>query len=223
MKAVRLFFALQAALLAIFFAGSAVADDTDTSAHSKHPPYSKQALQSKLEYCQTCHGSSAEGARGAFPIPRLAGQQPKYLENQLRAFIVHTRLNNIMSNAVHEMGSAEMSALATYFSDLNPKPLGGAPTELVAAGKKIYEEGIPEASVPACVSCHGSEAKGSGEVPRLAGQLNDYISRKLTNWEKERAQEPAVPIKSAATMKSVSHNLVDAQVSAVAAYLSYLE
>jgi cytochrome c553 len=223
MKVIKLLFVLQAALLATFFADAAQADDAAKSAHSKQPPYSKQALQNKIEYCLTCHGPNAEGARGAFPIPRLAGQQVKYLENQLRYFILHQRQNNIMSNAVHEMGSAEMTAIATYFNGLDPKPLGGAPKEPVAAGKKIYEEGIPQADVPACLSCHGPEAKGAGAFPRLASQLNDYISSKLAGWEKDRGKAPAAPGEAAATMKAVAHRLTDTQVAAVAAYLSYLE
>ncbi len=222
MKVIRLLFALQAASLAALFVGAALAE-TDAQAPSKTPPYSKQALQSKIEYCQTCHGASGEGTRGSVPIPRLAGQQVKYLENQLRNFILHRRVNNIMSNAVQQMGSAEMAALAAHFNALNPKPLGGAPTDFVAAGKKIYEEGVPEANVSACASCHGPEAKGAGVYPRLAGQLNDYIIKKLTNWEKERGKDPAVPAKSEATMKSVTHNLTGTQIAAVAAYLSFVE
>ncbi len=223
MKVIRPLFVLQAALLAAFFAGAVQADNTDKPAPSKLPPYSKQALQNKIEYCQTCHGPSAEGARGAIPIPRLAGQQTKYLENQLRNFILHRRHNNVMSNAVQEMGSAEMAAIVAYFHDLSPKPLGGAPKELVAAGKKIYEEGIPQADVPACMSCHGPEAKGAGAVPRLAGQLSGYIYNKLTNWEKDRGNAPAAHGGAAATMKSVAHRLSDVQIAAVAAYLSYIE
>jgi cytochrome c553 len=223
MKVFRLLFVSQAALLAIFSGAAAGADGTDNSARSVLPPYSKQALQSKIEYCQTCHGGLAEGVRGAFPIPRLAGQQIKYMENQLRNFVVHKRQNNVMSNAVQQMGSAEMTALASYFYDLNPKPLGGAPKGLEATGKKIFEEGLPEADVPACMSCHGPEAKGAGAFPRLAGQLDDYISRKLVNWEKDRGQAQAAPGGPAATMKSVAHRLTDTQMAAVAAYLSYLE
>ncbi len=223
MKVTRPLFVLQAALIAAFSAGAAQAAGADKPAFPRLPPYSKKALQSKIEYCQTCHGPSAEGARGAIPIPRLAGQQPKYLENQLRNFILHRRSNNIMSNAVRQMGSAEMAALVAYFHGLNPKPLGGAPKELEAAGKKIYEEGVPEAEVPACKSCHGPEAKGSGAVPRLAGQLDDYISNKLTDWEKDRGRAPAAPGGAAATMKTVAHRLTDAQIDAVAAYLSNLE
>ena len=43
-------------------------------------------LQAKLQYCKGCHGSLGQGYRGYSPIPRLAGQQPEYFENQLKAF-----------------------------------------------------------------------------------------------------------------------------------------
>jgi hypothetical protein len=52
-----------------------------------------------------------------------------------------------MFNVAHVLSPAMVTALATHFKDLNPKPLGGAPKELVAAGKKIYEEGLPESNV----------------------------------------------------------------------------
>ena len=67
------------------------------------------------------------------------------------------------------------TALAADFSELNPKPLGGAPRDLMAAGKKIFDEGIAAANVPACSSCHGPDAKGNDVFPRLAGQLYPYI------------------------------------------------
>jgi cytochrome c553 len=114
-----------------------------------------------------------------------------------------------------------LTALAAHFKDLDPKPLGGAPKELVAEGKKIYEEGIPSAEVPPCASCHGQDAKGADAFPRLAGQLNDYVARKLSNWDKERGQDPAKPDNSA-IMQPIAHNLTEAQVKAVAAYVSYL-
>ena len=68
-----------------------------------------------------------------------------------------------------------------------------APKQLVPTGKKIYDEGVPDANVPPCASCHGPDAKGDGQFPRLAGQLNDYIFNKLTNWNKERGQDPKKP------------------------------
>src|SRR5450631_2567798 len=94
--------------------------------------FSQQELQAKIAYCKTCHGVSGQGFRGSYPMPRLAGQQPEYLENQLRAFIERRRANPIMFNVAHVLNPAMVTALATHFKDLNPKPLGGAPKDLVA-------------------------------------------------------------------------------------------
>jgi cytochrome c553 len=204
--------ALTAALATIFFITGANAQGG----------FSQQELQAKLAYCKTCHGLSGQGYRGANPMPRLAGQQPEYLENQLHAFIERRRTNPIMNNVAHVLSPNMITALATHFKDLNPKPVSGAPQELVATGKKIYQEGVPGTDIPACASCHGPEAKGDGAFPRLAGQLHDYILRKLVNWSKERGQDPANPDTSA-IMEPIAHGLTEPQIKAVAAYLSYLE
>jgi cytochrome c553 len=207
---------LTAAFAVVFSSAAAQAEDKGNAA------VPKQELEAKIAYCKTCHGVSGQGFRGAFPMPRLAGQQPEYLENQLQAFIERRRTNPVMFNVAHVLSPSMLTALAAHFKDLNPQPLGGAPKELVAAGKKIYEEGVPSAEVPPCATCHGSEAKGADAFPRLAGQLHDYVYRKLTNWEKERGQDKAKPDNSA-IMQPIAHNLTEAQVKAVAAYLSYLE
>ncbi|MGZ5876477.1 MAG: c-type cytochrome [Bradyrhizobium sp.] len=202
--------------LAIVASATAHAEDKPPSA------VSQQELKAKTDYCKTCHGLSGQGFRGSYPMPRLAGQQPEYLENQLQAFIERRRTNPVMFNVAHVLSPPMLKALATQFKELNPKPLGGGPKELADAGKKIYEEGVPTAEVPPCASCHGPDAKGTDAFPRLAGQLHDYIYRKLTNWEKERGQDKANPDTSA-IMQPIAHNLSEAQIKAVAAYLSYLE
>ena len=207
---------LLTAAFAIVASGVVHAEDKSAAA------VPKQEFEAKVAYCKTCHGVSGQGFRGAFPMPRLAGQQPEYLENQLQAFIERRRTNPVMFNVAHVLNPSMLTALAAHFKDLNPKPLGGAPKELVAAGKKIYEDGVPSAEVPPCATCHGPEAKGTDAFPRLAGQLHDYVYRKLTNWEKERGQDKAKPDTSA-IMQPIAHNLTEAQIKAVAGYLSYLE
>lgn len=205
-----------AAIFVLVFTSAGHAEEASKGAV---PP---QELQAKIAYCQTCHGLSGQGFRGAYPMPRLAGQQAEYIENQLRAFIERRRTNPVMFNVAHALNPAMIADLAAHFKDLNPKPLGGAPKELVAAGKTIFEQGVPESNIPPCASCHGPEAKGSDEFPRLAGQLNDYIIKQLTNWSKERGQDRAKPDTSA-IMEPIAHSLAAPQIAAVAAYLSYLE
>jgi len=202
------------AVIAIALSAGARAQDKDT--------VSQPELQAKIDYCKTCHGFSGQGYRGFYPMPRLAGQQSDYIENQLQAFIERRRQNPVMFNVAHVLNPAMVKGLAAYFGSLNPKPLGGAPKEFVAAGKKIYEEGVPTSDVPPCASCHGPEAKGEGVFPRLAGQLHDYIMRKLVNWDKERGRDPKNPDTSA-IMEPIAHSLTEQQIPAVAAYLSNLE
>jgi cytochrome c553 len=216
MKIISLKSLSHAAILAVAFTAAGRAEESRTDT------VSKQELQAKAAYCKTCHGVSGQGFRGAFPMPRLAGQQPEYIENQLLAFTERRRTNPVMFNVAHVLGPSMIAALASHFKDLNPKPLGGAPKELMAQGKTIFEEGVPSADVPPCASCHGAAAEGNGAFPRLAGQLDDYIIKKVVNWNKERGQNPANPDTSA-IMAPIAHNLTQQQITAVAAYLSYLE
>lgn len=188
------------------------------------PGVSQRALRAKLDYCEVCHGVSARGFVGYYPIPRLAGQQVEYIQNELRGFVEHKRMNvasptatNVMFNVGHVLSPAMIKALATSFHNLNPKPFGGAPKQNLADGKRIFTEGIPSAKVPACESCHGKDAKGNGVIPRLAGQLYPYVVKQLTNWSHERAEQ------NSNIMAPIAHGLTESQIDAVAAYVSYLE
>ena len=178
-------------------------------------------LEAKLEYCKTCHGLSGQGYIGWFAMPRLAGQQPEYIEAQLRAFIERRRTNPIMTNVAHALSPSMVTALANHFRHLDPPPFGGAPRGSTALGKKIFEDGLPESNVPACSACHGPDGHGQNEIPRLAGQLYPYMVGQLTGWSKVRGQGTAVD--TSAIMAPTAHNLTRSQVEAVAAYVSYMQ
>ena len=178
------------------------------------------SLEAKLLYCKTCHGLQAQGYRGYFPMPRLAGQQPQYIENQLRAFIDRRRTNPVMQNVAHVLSPSMVAGLAAYFKNLDPPPVGGAPRHSLALGKEIFENGLPESNVPACSACHGAEGRGQNEIPRLAGQLYEYTVAQLSGWSKVRGQGTAVD--TSAIMAPTAHNLTHPQIEAVAAYVSTL-
>src|SRR6202521_2903625 len=104
---------LQSAVLAFVVIGAAYAEQSDKTATPA------RELQAKIAYCENCHGVSGQGFHGYYPIPRLAGQQPEYLKNQLQAFIEHRRTNNIMFNVAHVLSPTMLDALATSFQHLN--------------------------------------------------------------------------------------------------------
>jgi cytochrome c553 len=181
----------------------------------------ERGLSGKIEYCKTCHGIAGQGYLGYFAMPRLAGQQEAYLENQLRAFIERRRTNPVMFNVAHALSPSMVSSLAAHFNGLNPPPFGGGPRNLVGRGKTIYEEGIPESNVPACSACHGPDGKGRDEIPRLAGQLYPYTVKALRNWGRERGQGGSRTDVSA-VMAPTAHNMTPAEIAAVAAYVNTL-
>ena len=211
-----------AALLAAIFCAGADAEDSKTNGAAQPEGVPAKEFQAKAGYCETCHGLSARGFIGTNPMPRLAGQQPDYIKNQLQAFIDRRRLNPVMGNVAHVLSPAMVDALATHFKDLDPPPYGGAPKDLVSEGEKIYHEGVPSAEVPACESCHGQDAHGVDQFPRLAGQLDGYVIAKLANWSKERGQDPKNPDNSE-IMGPIAEKLTKEQIAAVAAYVSDLK
>jgi cytochrome c553 len=185
------------------------------------PSASKTSVSAKIAYCQDCHGPSGQGFYGYYPIPRLAGQQPLYIEDQLQAFIKHQRTNNIMFNVAHVLSPAMEAALAARFHAFNAPPLDGASKALAAKGKVIFEDGLPNSNIAACAACHGPDAHGHDQIPRLAGQLAPYVVRQLTDWETERGRETLLHGPSA-TMLPIAHSLNRQQMEEVAAYVSGL-
>ncbi|MDD5580842.1 MAG: cytochrome c [Methylobacter sp.] len=71
--------------------------------------------QAKAAMCMGCHGSSSEG-NGLFP--RLAGQHPEYLEQQLKNYKQGSRNGGPMQAIAASLSEEDMKALAAYFGSL---------------------------------------------------------------------------------------------------------
>jgi cytochrome c553 len=67
----------------------------------------------------------------------------------------------------------------------------GTVTANVTNGKKIYENGKPEANVPACATCHGDKAMGNDSMgaPRLANVGYVYIVKQLTDFSEDKRKD----------------------------------
>ena len=132
--------------------------------------------------CTWCHGIAAQGLSTA---PRLAGQRDQYIENQLLSFSNHTRDNpysqQYMWGAAANLSLQTVHDLATYFSTLPPRAANDGDRELAAAGRAIYELGIPESDIVSCLVCHGPNAEGVREIPRLGGLGYSYLKRRTSS------------------------------------------
>jgi cytochrome c553 len=167
--------------------------------------------------CTWCHGTSAQGYAIA---PRLAGQRPAYLETQLRSFHAHFRDNPLskqyMWNAVAALGPDAARDLAAYFATIPPRPANDGNRNLAATGRSIYMEGIPEANIAACYACHGPNAEGIRDIPRLGGLARAYLRARLEQWGEGYHSVPGSP------MPLVARPLDPAEIEALASYLSFV-
>jgi cytochrome c553 len=167
--------------------------------------------------CTWCHGSLAHGYS---PAPGLAGQQFQYLTNQLADFHAHTRDNPLskqyMWGAAESLSSPAARDLAMYFSKLPPKAANDGDAALIATGRAIYQEGMPDSNIVACVVCHGPDAQGVGQIPRLGGLAYSYLKRRLEQWAEGYHAAAGPP------MPDIARKLSTAQIDALASYLSFI-
>ncbi len=167
--------------------------------------------------CTWCHGPAAQGFN---PAPRLAGQSRLYIESQIRGFQGHVRDNpdskQYMWNAAQFVSPRRAHDLAAYFSTLPPRAANDGLRELTASGKRIYQDGVPEANIVACIACHGPNAEGAGAIPRLGGLAYTYLKRRLKQWGAGYDAAALHP------MPDVARRLSTEQIEALASYLSFI-
>jgi cytochrome c553 len=165
--------------------------------------------------CGTCHGPRGNSTQPKFP--RLAGQNAHYLSAQLKAFHDQTRGDpdavGYMWGMAADLDEATIAALGGYYAQQIPEhSAAGRDTAQVARGREVFEHGLQSAGVPACSACHGPDAHGLQEFPRLAGQHAQYVLKQLASFQSN--------MRNVAIMHGVAQNLPVAEMQAVAAYLA---
>ncbi len=164
------------------------------------------------QYCSWCHGEAGHGVATA---PGLAGQRIEYIENQLKSFHEHTREGSMMWGATFGSSVQSSHDIAAYFSAMPAMAANDGDKALVARGGAIYRDGIPAANIVACIACHGPNAEGLGEIPRLGGLSYTYLITRLEQWH--HGQNAAAP----PPMPRVAMQLSSDEIKALASYLSF--
>jgi cytochrome c553 len=168
------------------------------------------------QVCSICHGLDGNSTSPAYP--QLAGQQATYLSNQLNNFRGHGRSDpagsEYMWGISHRLTDAQIAGLADYYSKQKARRPDGSTEDqkLLAAGREIFEKGVPEQNVIQCNACHGPKGQGIEAFPQLAYQHSDYLLKQLNIFQNTQGR-PGTP------MDAVVHPLTGENKRAVAAYL----
>jgi cytochrome c553 len=178
--------------------------------------------------CAGCHGNDGNSPAPSFP--KIAGLGEKYILKQLHDIQSGSRPIVEMTGQLDVKSEQDLKDLAAYF-DSQTIQLSGAKEQKVKVnsgievngltlGAKIYRAGNAEVGTPSCAGCHSPRGLGNAPAgyPRLGGQYAEYIAKQLRAFRAgERTNDG-----DSSTMRSVAEHMSDAEIDAVANYISGL-
>ncbi len=179
------------------------------------------AGEAQAAACGACHGQD-----GATPIdptyPNLAGQNERYLFNQLQMIQDNTRNIPLMAGQLNGKSEQDLADLAAYYASLPGKlSQASGDDEAIAKAASIYRAGIARKGVAACSACHSPDGSGNAQAgfPRLSGQPAAYTTAQLKAYrERNRATDETY----GGMMRGVAEGLTDTEIALVADYLQGL-
>jgi cytochrome c553 len=161
-----------------------------------------------LPTCGACHG--ADGNAQIPGMPSLAGQPKVFIENQLVMIREGMRPVPQMQGMLDKVTDEDFVFFAKYFSELPVKP---STLQIDAAKAK---KGADIADRALCGSCHQKDYSGKEQMPRLAGQREDFLFANMKQFRD--GQAPGRDTIMVSTLRGMS----DAQLSELAHYFATL-
>lgn len=135
-------------------------------------------MEERVKACAACHGPDGNSVTAG--IPSIAAQPKIFTENYLVMTREGVRGNEAMQGLLKGVPDREIVALAVYFSKLPArKPEGAVDKALFARGKQV-------AAKNRCASCHERDFRGREQMPRLAGQREDFLSEVMLAYRQNR-------------------------------------
>lgn len=127
--------------------------------------------------CAACHG--AEGRSETPGTPNLAGQHSYYVVTQLFLFREGRRSNAEMTAIGKTLKDDDLRGFSDFIGTLPPLPTPppGEPLDSarMSRGKALAEQ-------HKCLFCHGPDLSGGQQVPRIAGQREEYLRESLNGY-----------------------------------------
>lgn len=148
------------------------------------PPVPQAGAQPKASYaqrfaaqCAACHGANGRTDQPLTPV--LAGQPSLYAATQLFLFREGRRSNEAMTAVAKTLTDEDLRGFSDFIGTLPavPAPAAATPDDAprMARGRVLAEQ-------HKCLFCHGNALEGGQQVPRIAGQHEDYLRDSLRGF-----------------------------------------
>jgi cytochrome c553 len=166
-----------------------------------------QTVAERLPVCLGCHGET--GVSSNQDVPSLGGQPAGYLLIQIYQFREKQRRSEIMTAMASGLTDDDLTTLSDALARLAPPPV----TNEALAGADLAQ-GRELVAKYRCGSCHQADFSGHDQIPRLAGQREDYLLRSLREY-KSNARPGYDP-----AMNEVTQEVRESDIPALARYVS---
>lgn len=167
-----------------------------------------QITSLRLEQCAACHGTDGNSALAN--NPSLAGQPRVFIENTLIMIREGLRPIAAKQGLLAGLSDAEIVAIAEHFSTRATRAASTPRNEAA------FSRGEEIASRALCGTCHLPNYVGQQQMPRLAGQREDYLFRSMREFRDNRAQGRDT------MMNGVLRGFSDRNLSDMAHYFAHL-
>ena len=170
-------------------------------------PALAQPFEERLAVCLACHGEN--GVSQTPEVPSLAAMPDKFTLIQIYLFRERMRKIEIMNDVTKGLSDDDLRRFSEYFARLPPPPAAPeAPDPAIAARAQAV------IARTHCASCHNPDFSGREQMPRLAGQREDYLLKALRDYK--GGQRPGYD----ATMDDVVRSITDADIVDLSHYLA---
>jgi cytochrome c553 len=166
-------------------------------------------VEEKLKTCAACHG--ADGNSAIAGTPSIAAQPRIFLENYLVLTREGIRGTQVMQALLKGVPDKEIVALSLHFSKLKAKIPDGK------TDQTVFNRGREIASKNRCASCHNADFHGREQMPRLAGQREEFLAEVMLQYRQNR--RPGGDTLMAASL----YGIPEADFKALAHYFSRLK
>ena len=139
-------------------------------------PLKAETIEERAAPCLACHGDN--GQSQAEDIPSLGGQQAGYALIQLFMFREKLRVFEPMNDMAKSMTDDDLRNFSDFIARLpRPKPPADMPDP--ARMQRAQELTVKYH----CNACHRQDFAGGDNVPRIAGQREDYLNKTLREYK----------------------------------------
>ncbi|MGR9115789.1 MAG: c-type cytochrome [Gammaproteobacteria bacterium] len=157
-----------------------------------------------FETCRGCHSiPNYSNVYPTYHVPKVGGQRAEYVVSALKAYKKQDRPHGTMMANAYTLSDKTLENIAEYLESSKNRGYASPASGDAKIGKKL---------AAACVGCHAEGPNAAANIPRLAGQYENYLVKVMKDYQSGKRNN--------ALMQSMVKDFSDEDLENIAAYFA---